>query len=347
MMKDGAITSPCESFTYGEVEDYTLSIQSGTAGTTCAAPSGLATSAIGTTGATLSWTAITGASNYTLQYKKTTSTSWTSVSTANTSIALSGLSSSTTFNWQVKTNCTTGSSAYVAGANFTTQAAITTSCTDTYEANNSFSAAKIIAVNTNISALLSTSTDVDWFKFSNSSTAKNIRVTLSNLPADYDLRLYNSAGTLLSTSANGGNAVEQIKYNNAPVGTYYIRVYGYNGVFNATACYTLRADIASIAFKQQEGADEFSSLNESVLELFPNPTNDGLFYVTMDNEDVGIGLVTLTDASGKVIQKLPITKDEQFFKTVLDVNAHGSGCYFVTIELNGNRSTKRVVFTGQ
>ena len=347
MMKDGAITSPCESFTYGEVEDYTLSIQSGTSGTTCAAPSGLAASAIGTTGATLSWTAITGASNYTLQYKKSTSTSWTSVSTANTSLALSGLSSSTTYNWQVRTNCSTGSSAYIVGANFTTQATITSSCTDIYELNNSLSAAKTISVNTNISALLSSSTDVDWFKFSNSSTAKNIRVTLSNLPADYDLRLYNSAGTLLSTSANGGNAVEQIKYNNAPVGTYYIRVYGYNGVFNSTACYTLRADIASTAFKQQEGADEFSSLNESVLELFPNPTNDGLFYVTMDNEDVGIGLVTLTDASGKVIQKLPITKDEQFFKTVLDVNANGSGCYFVTIELNGNRSTKRVVFTGQ
>ncbi len=347
MMKDGAITSPCESFTYGEVEDYTLSIQSGTSGTTCAAPSGLAASAIGTTGATLSWTAITGASNYTLQYKKSTSTSWTSVSTANTSLALSGLSSSTTYNWQVRTNCSTGSSAYIVGANFTTQATITSSCTDIYESNNSLSAAKTISVNTNISALLSSSTDVDWFKFSNSSTAKNIRVTLSNLPADYDLRLYNSAGTLLSTSANGGNAVEQIKYNNAPVGTYYIRVYGYNGVFNSTACYTLRADIASTAFKQQEGADEFSSLNESVLELFPNPTNDGLFYVTMDNEDVGIGLVTLTDASGKVIQKLPITKDEQFFKTVLDVNANGSGCYFVTIELNGNRSTKRVVFTGQ
>jgi hypothetical protein len=91
----------------------------------------------------------------------------------------------------------------------------------------------------------------------------------------------------------------------------------------------------------------FQTLKFSRLELFPNPTNDGLFYVTMDNEDVGIGLVTLTDASGKVIQKLPITKDEQFFKTVLDVNAHASGCYFVTIELNGNRSTKRVVFTGQ
>ncbi len=347
MMKDGAITGPCESFTYGEVEDYTLSIQAGTTGTTCSAPTGMSNSNVGTTSATVSWTASSGASNYTLQYKKSTATSWTSVSTSNTSFNLTGLSSSTTYNWQVRTNCTSGSSSYVAGPNFTTQATISTSCTDSYETNNTLSAAKSIAVNTNISALLNTSSDVDWFKFSNTSTAKNIRVTLSNLPADYDLRLYNSAGTLLSTSANGGNATEQIKYNNAPVGTYYIRVYGYNGAFNASTCYTLRADISSTAFKQTEGAEELNSLNDSTLELFPNPTNDGHFYVTLDSEELGSGDISITDASGKLVQKTSILKDEQFFKTIVDIQSNGSGFYFVTINLNGNKSTKRVVYTGE
>jgi hypothetical protein len=347
MMKDGAITGPCESFTYGEVEDYTLSIQAGTTGTTCSAPIGMSNSNVGTTSATVSWTASSGASNYTLQYKKSTATSWTSVSTSNTSFNLTGLSSSTTYNWQVRTNCSSGSSSYVAGPNFTTQATISTSCTDSYETNNTLSAAKLIAVNTNITALLNTSSDVDWFKFSNTSTAKNIRVTLSNLPADYDLRLYNSAGTLLSTSANGGNATEQIKYNNAPVGTYYIRVYGYNGAFNASTCYTLRADISSTAFKQTEGAEELNSLNESTLELFPNPTNDGHFYVTLDSEELGSGDISITDASGKLVQKTSILKDEQFFKTIVDIQSNGSGFYFVTINLNGNKTTKRVVYTGE
>jgi len=347
MMKDGAITGPCESFTYGEVEEYTLSIQTASSGSTCTAPISLTTSSIGTTSATLSWAAITGASNYTVQYKKSTATTWTSVSTASNSLTLSGLSASTVYNWQVRTNCSTGSSAYIVGANFTTQATISTSCTDSYETNNTLSAAKLIAVNTNITALLNTSTDVDWFKFSNTSTAKNIRVTLSNLPADYDLRLYNSAGTLLSTSANGGNASEQIKYNNAPVGTYYIRVYGYNGVFNSSTCYTLRADISSTAFKQTEGAEELISLNESTLDLFPNPTNDGHFYVTLDSEELGSGDISVTDASGKLVQKIAIMKDEQFFKTIVDIQLNGSGFYFVTINLNGNKTTKRVVYTGE
>ena len=172
-------------------------------------------------------------------------------------------------------------------------------------------------------------------------------MTLSNLPADYDLRLYNSAGTLLSTSANGGNASEQIKYNNAPVGTYYIRVYGYNGVFNSSTCYTLRADISSTAFKQTEGAEELISLNESTLDLFPNPTNDGHFYVTLDSEELGSGDISVTDASGKLVQKIAIMKDEQFFKTIVDIQLNGSGFYFVTINLNGNKTTKRVVYTGE
>jgi len=340
MMKDGAITGPCEAFTYGEVEDYTLSIQAGSTGTTCSTPTAPSNTTVGTTTASVSWAASTGATSYTVQYKKSTATSWTSVSTTSTSYNFTGLTSSTTYNWQVRTNCSSGSSAYVAGANFTTQATISTSCTDAYESNNSLSAAKTISVNTNVSAVLGTSTDVDWFKFSNTSTSKNIRVTLSNLPADYDLRLYNSAGTLLSTSANGGNAIEQIKYNNAPVGTYYIRVYGYNGAFNASTCYTLRADIASTAFKQTEGAEELEEMTQSeFVDVFPNPSN-GSFTYLIDSEKLGYYNVTVTDSYGRIIYQDKFNKDEQVVKNTVDLQNSSEGIYFVTLE---NGSQKHIV----
>jgi hypothetical protein len=340
MMKDGAITGPCEAFTYGEVEDYTLSIQAGTTGTTCSAPTGLSNTAVGTTTASVSWAAVTGATSYTLQFKKSTVTSWTTVSTTNASYNFTGLTSSTSYNWQVRTNCSSGSSAYTAGANFTTQAAVSTSCTDTYESNNSLSAAKTISVNANISALLNTSTDVDWFKFSNTSTAKNIRVTLSNLPADYDLRLYNSAGTLLFTSANGGNAVEQIKYNNAPVGTYYIRVYGYNGAFNASTCYTLKADISSTAFKQVEGAEELEEITQTdFIDVYPNPSN-GSFTYLIDSEILGDYSVSVTDSYGRIVHQEKIKKDEQILKNTIGLENSSEGIYFVSLE---NGSKKHIV----
>jgi len=343
IMKDGAITGPCESFTYGEVEDYTLSIQAGTTGTTCSAPTGMTNPTIGTTTATVSWAAATGASNYTVQYKQSTATTWTSVSTASTSYNLTGLTASKTYNWQVRTNCSSGSSAYAAGANFTTQATITTSCSDVYEANNSLSAAKTISVNTNISANLGASTDVDWFKFSNSSTSKNIRVTLSNLPADYDLRLYNSAGTLLYTSANGGNTTEQIKYNNAPVGTYYIRVYGYNGAFNASSCYSLRADISSIAFKQVEGAEELEQITQTeFIDVYPNPTN-GSFTYLIDSEMVGEYNVTVTDSYGRIVYQEKINKDEQILKNTVGLENSSEGIYFVSLVNGGNKHVVKLM----
>ena len=336
MMKDGAITGPCESFTYGEVEDYTLTIQTGTTGTTCGTPSGLTNSTIGTTIATISWGAVTGATSYTLQFKKSTATTWTSVSTTSASYNLTGLTSSTTYNWQVRTNCSSGSSAYIAGTNFTTQASSTSTCTDSYETNNSFSAAKSIAANTNITALLNTSTDTDWFKFSNTSTAKNIRVTLSNLPADYDLRLYNSAGTLLSTSANGGNATEQIKYNNAPVGTYYIRVYGYNGAFNASACYTLRADISSTAFKVNvEGENIQTESENTFFEVYPNP-NKGFFNYKIDSQITGSYSVSVKDSYGRIVYNESIDKQDQLFESTINLENYSDGIYFVVLD-NGSK----------
>ena len=336
IMKDGAITSPCESFTYGEVEDYTLSIQSGTTGTTCSAPTGLTSSSIGTTTAAVSWTAASGATNYTLQYKKSTATTWTSVSTATTNYSLTGLASSTIYNWQVRTNCSSGSSAYSSGMNFTTQASVSTSCTDSYETNNSLSAAKTITANTNITALLGTSTDLDWFKFSNTSTAKNIRVTLSNLPADYDLRLYNSAGTLLYTSANGGSTIEQIKYNNAPVGTYYIRVYGYNGAFNASTCYTLRADISSTAFKiNGEDGAILSESENSFFEVYPNP-NKGFFNYKIDSQIIGSYSVSIKDSYGRVVYNEKINKQDQLFESTINLENFSDGIYFIVLD-NGSK----------
>ena len=235
----------------------------------------------------------------------------------------------------MRTNCSSGSSTYTVGANFTTQTIIS-SCTDSYETNNSLSAAKTISVNTNISAKIGTSTDADWFKFSNTSTAKNIRVTLSSLPADYDLKLYNSAGTLLYTSANGGNTTEQIKYNNAPVGTYYIQVYGYNGAFNANSCYTLRADISSIAFKQVEGAEEMAEIPQTeFIDVYPNPTN-GSFTYLIDSEMVGEYSVTVTDSYGRIIYLDKINKDEQILKNTVALENSSEGIYFVSL-VNGSK----------
>ncbi|HNU15685.1 MAG TPA: zinc-dependent metalloprotease family protein, partial [Chitinophagaceae bacterium] len=90
----------------------------------CNAPAGLTSSAITASSATVSWTAVSGANNYTIEYKTTAASTWTTAASATTSTSqgLSGLSASTSYDWRVRANCASGSSAY-SQAQFTTAAA--------------------------------------------------------------------------------------------------------------------------------------------------------------------------------------------------------------------------------
>ncbi len=93
---------------------------SGGGGGTCAAPGGLNAGSIVTTSVALSWGASSGATSYTVQFKTTAASAWTTAgSTGNLSFNLSNLTANTAYSWQVKANC----SGWSAAANFTTATA--------------------------------------------------------------------------------------------------------------------------------------------------------------------------------------------------------------------------------
>lgn len=83
---------------------------------TCPAPVSLVTSNITQTGATLSWAAVSGATSYTIQYKVSTTPTWTTVTSTTNSKVITGLLAGTNYVWQVKANC----SVYSSQASFTT-----------------------------------------------------------------------------------------------------------------------------------------------------------------------------------------------------------------------------------
>lgn len=91
--------------------------------TVCNVPAGLSATLITKTGANLNWSS-TGVSSYSIRYKPTTSTIWTNASTTGTSLAVSGLLSSTIYEFQVASVCSgTTLSNYSASNLFTTLAA--------------------------------------------------------------------------------------------------------------------------------------------------------------------------------------------------------------------------------
>ena len=130
----------------------------------------------------------------------------------------------------------------------------TGSCpTDSYEANETLAAGKAVGVNVNNSAYVCPATDVDWYQFTSSATNDNLKVTLTTLPADFELQLYDAAGTLLYSSTSAGTTSESIVYNGAPAATYFVKVYGYNGATSNTTAYTLRVSTQATAWLKAPG----------------------------------------------------------------------------------------------
>ena len=167
----------------------------------CGDPSGLAASSITASSATVSWSAVSGATSYTVEYKSTATSTWTVAAsgTTATSANLSGLSASTAYDWRVRANCNSANGNFVQ-AQFTTTAA-TGGCGTAYEANETLATAAIVSTNTAISAAIATTTDKDWYKFTLSATS-NLNITLTNLAGDYDLIFYNASGTVIRRSEN-------------------------------------------------------------------------------------------------------------------------------------------------
>jgi hypothetical protein len=312
----------------------------------CGNVTGLTVSGITQTAANVSWTAVSGATGYNLQYKPTSSSTWITVNPTTNSFSLSGLTAGTSYNVQVRAVCSGGNGAYTA-TTFTTTSS-TPSCTDNYEPNNSTSAAALIPVNTNISARISSSTDNDWFRFSNTSSQRNIRIDLTTLPADYDVRLFNPSGTQVAISQNGSTTSEVIIFNTTIVGTWRVRVYGYNGAFNSSACYTLRASISSSSFREGEEvvAEELqpqivdTPLNIS--SIFPNPTNGKLNVQFVAAADQLVEIM-ITDVAGRIVQTSSMNAVAGDNFTTIDMLQLENGYYNIMIYDGKNKTCEKVL----
>jgi hypothetical protein len=306
-------------------------------GSTCGTPAGLSATSVTTTSATLNWGSVSGATSYNVRFKPTSSTTWTTGTVTSTSAQATGLTANTQYEFQVQAVCGTTSGAFSGSSTFTTSSGST--CTDIYEPNNSSSAFKTIAVNTNITGLISSSTDTDWFRFTTTSPNTKIRATLSNLPADYDMTLYNSSVRSLASSTNGGTTSETIIRNSNSATTYYLRIYGYNGAFNTSQCYNLRVDASSSSFRL-----DGSSISEvkadpigSIL-VFPNPAS-GLTSFEFISEIPGMSTVTIVDMLGKVVYTGEYEVIEGVNDIKLDMQNFSKGIHLIMVDQNGERRT--------
>ena len=185
--------------------------------------------------------------------------------------------------------------------------------------------------------MINPSGDNDYYRFV-ITTGGTATVTLTTLPADYDLRIYKSNGTSqVASSSNGGTTSETIT-RTYTAGTYYARVFGYQNANNATNCYTLRVQLGTASREEGTGVITFSDK----LSVSPNPvaTTANLSFKAAAN---GMATITVTNQAGATVlsQLVSVAAGDNIKK--LDVSKLAGGMYFVKIKTGEKVEVARII----
>lgn len=222
--------------------------------------------------------------------------------------------------------------------------AVVVTCTnDNFEPNNTSASASAISVGSSILAKICPLTDVDFYRFNNSSKSRNIRVTLSNLPTNYVVELYAPNGSLVRSNTSAGTANKVIVFNTSTVGTYRVRVLAGSGAVANNSNYTLRVETSRNTFAAAlrlanpsiKEVEIVSSNND--ITLYPNPTENFLNFESIENK-----IVKCIIYNQKGIQVGE--KSSKDGLTNYDMSALDKGIYTIQLEnSNGEIVTKKVI----
>jgi len=313
----------------------------------CGIPSGLSTTNITSSSARLSWVGAPNSTNSYVEYKQSTASTWMLIGLASPPYSLVGLSASTAYDWRVYTLCSDNYSTYVghsANASFTTTIAV---CNDLYETNNTSTQAKTISIGSTISAGISSATDIDWFKVTTPNFSfTNLQVDLMNLPADYDLYIYNKSLKLIASSINSGTSNEVVVYNsNARKTTYYIKVIPKSGAFNSSQCYTLLAQAVSSGNRTASHASApVNEVTENTHKqfLYPNPASE-FVYLNFNSATEGLVNIQIINSIGQLVKQHPVNTIKGYNQFKIQIADIRPGMYILRINKGDLNLTRKFV----
>jgi hypothetical protein len=185
---------------------------------------------------------------------------------------------------------------------------------------------------------IATSTDVDWYKVK--LINQNFQLILTDLPADYDLKLYKSNGQLLIASTNPGTADEMIVYNNIPDATYLIEVSHSATAYDPNNCYRLKPVSTNIPWLKNEFSSNFVTDPEFLyMSIYPNPCRD-IIHSKVTALKPGKVTYTLYNMFHQplVSSSFEVVEGTQEFDWSLERVA--SGIYLLELEQNGEKLVK-------
>jgi hypothetical protein len=210
----------------------------------------------------------------------------------------------------------------------TATASAVTGCASVYDntTNGTVAGAVSIPLNTNVTGLVNVSGDIDYYKFV-ITTGGTATITLTTLPADYDLVLYSSNGTTqLAISQNGSTTSETIS-RTYTAGTYIIKVFGYSTANNATSCYTLKVTTGTAT--KEAG---WITAAQQQFRVYPNPVENSINLNVIGLQKTGT--VRVFDVMGRVVSSAAVVKNGN---NRIDAASLKAGVYFIKIIDNNGK----------
>ncbi len=267
-------------------------------------PSGLSAGSVSETGATISWSGASGANSYNYQYRESGTTTWTTANTGSTSATLSGLTASTSYDYQVESVCTGETSGYSSTSTFTT----------TSGGGGGETSCDIAPQNLTASTTGSTA-NIDWSPVSGA--------------AIYQYR-YRSTGAFTNgTSTTNSVSLSGLSANT----TYTLQIRSFCGSFSPVAVFNFTT--ASGSSTNAFSTNSVSRFTEGVT-VYPNPAEG---FVKVNIADIAGASVRIYDVKGVVVKSMKVNSNY----TEIDITNLKSGMYIMKVITDNASTQKRFV----
>ena len=333
-----------------------------TGGAPCTVPTGLAVSSITASGAAVTWTAVSGATGYTLQYKLTSASTFTTVTGITTpSYSLTGLTPGSAYQVQVATVCSaTSSSAYSTALPFTTSAATITYCTSTGTTTYEYINKVVLGTISNTSG-----NNTGYGNYTALSTALTAGSTYSITltPGFASTKYaefwtvyidYNQDGTLNGTgetvlevkSTKTGTATGSFKVpTTAKSGSTRLRIQMHYGSYSTNPCgsytygevedYTVNISDGT-GFAAQELVSNKSAIEIKGMSVYPNPIQGTTATVNYQLAKDGQVALKVVDLLGRYVQSINLGNQTQGSHTYILNRSKEvtTGNYFIVLYQN-------------
>jgi hypothetical protein len=285
----------------------------------CPSPSPIGTTNIGTTSATLNWTLCTGYPGYNVRYRIASTYPWTNSYSQNTYLQLINLLTCTTYEWQVNTDCGSGtSSCWSISSFFTTMGNCAGSDKAQFDCSNPIKPgitqqqASLIETGIEYHSIIPSQDEEYWFIFKVLNFPSGFDVEMNGLSDDYEVAVIDPNGNQIAVVNTLDLSGQKITLPTVQERYYFIKISTNQekSIDNST-CYGLK--IFSSINNDQNGLVNQNKKFHSY-HIYPNPAKKlvNLEYIT---ETTGQLIVKISDMLG-------ILTDQKIFKTEKGKNSY-------------------------